>query len=252
MAELAPALDHLFNHQTHHRGQCHAILTGLGTEAPGLDLMGFYNEVGHGGLIRLGLIACRGPPAPLFTAAPRRPSSRRVRSMAEPQRRTDAEPHVAADDHFLIVEGRFYDDIGERLLAGAKAALDAAGASYDVVTMPGALEVPPAIAIAADDAASAGRSYGGAVALGCILRGETYHFEVVSNESARGLMALALERRMPIGNGILTVEDADQALARAEPSRGDKGGEAARAMLALWRLKTRPAVPAAAAAGSAP
>ena len=160
--------------------------------------------------------------------------------MAEPQRRTDAEPHVAADAHFLIVEGRFYDDIGDHLLAGAKAALDAAGATYDVVTMPGALEVPTAIAIAADNGAAGGRLYGGAVALGCILRGETYHFEVVSNESARGLMALALERRMPIGNGILTVEDEDQALARAEPARGDKGGEAARAMLALWRLKTRP------------
>ena len=162
--------------------------------------------------------------------------------MAEPQRRTDAEPHVAADDHFLIVEGRFYDDIGDHLLAGAKAALDAAGATHDVVTVPGALEVPTAIAIAVDNAATAGRPYGGAVALGCILRGETYHFEVVSNESARGLMALGLERRLPIGNGILTVEDADQALARAETSRGDKGGEAARAMLALWRLKAMPAM----------
>ena len=158
--------------------------------------------------------------------------------MAEPQRRTDAEPHVAADDHFLIVEGRFYDDVGDRLLAGAKAALDAAGATYDVVTMPGALEVPPAIAIVAENAAAAGKPYGGAVALGCVLRGETYHFEVVSNESAGGLMALALEWRMPIGNGILTVEDEDQAIVRAEPSRGDKGGEAARAMLALWRLKS--------------
>ena len=170
--------------------------------------------------------------------------------MAEPQRRTDAEPHVAADDRFLIVEGRFYDDIADRLLAGAKAALDLAGATYDVVTMPGALEVPPAIAIATENAAVAGRPYGGAVALGCILRGETYHFEVVSNESASGLMALALERRLPIGNGILTVEDPDQALARAEPSRGDKGGEAARAMLALWRLKVASATTGATAAGA--
>lgn len=157
--------------------------------------------------------------------------------MAEPQRRTDAEPHVAAGDHFLIVEGRFYDEIADHLLAGAKAALETAGASYDVVTMPGALEIPTAIAIAADGAAGAGRRYGGAVALGCIMRGETYHFEVVANESARGLTELALGRGFPVGNGILTVEDADQAMARAEPSRGDKGGEAARAMLALWRLK---------------
>ena len=157
--------------------------------------------------------------------------------MAEPQRRTDAEPHVAAHDHFLIVEGRFYDGVGDHLLAGATAALDAAGATYDVVTMPGALEVPAAIAIAADRGGSEGRAYAGAVALGCIMRGETYHFEVVSNESARGLMALALERRFPVGNGILTVEDEDQAMVRADRSRGDKGGEAARAMLALWRLK---------------
>ena len=128
--------------------------------------------------------------------------------------------------------------MGDHLLAGAKAALDAAGATFDVVTVPGALEVPVAIAIAADAAAAAGRPYGGAVALGCIMRGETYHFEVVSNESASGLMALALERRFPVGNGILTVEDEDQALARAAPGRGDKGGEAARAMLALWRLKS--------------
>ena len=157
--------------------------------------------------------------------------------MAEPQRRTDAEPHVAAHDHFLIVEGRFYDDIGDHLLAGAKAALDEAGATYDVVTMPGALEIPAAIAIAADRGGSEGRAYAGAVALGCIMRGETYHFEVVSNESARGLMALAVERRFPVGNGILTVEDEDQAMVRADRARGDKGGEAARAMLALWRLK---------------
>ena len=157
--------------------------------------------------------------------------------MAEPQRRTDTDPDIAAADHFLIVEGRFYDTIGDHLLAGAKAALDAAGATYDVVTVPGALEIPVAIAIAADGRGSQGRAYAGAVALGCIVRGETYHFEVVSNESARGLTTVALDRRLPIGNGILTVEDDDQALARAEPARGDKGGEAARAMLALWRLK---------------
>ncbi len=156
--------------------------------------------------------------------------------MAEPQRRSEAGP-VAAPAHFLIVEGRFYDAIGDRLLAGAKAALEAAGASYDIVTMPGALEVPAAIAIAVDAAAAAGHPYGGAVALGCIMRGETYHFEVVSNESARGLMDLAIRRGLPVGNGILTVENEAQASARAERSQGDKGGEAAKAMLALWRLK---------------
>ncbi len=157
--------------------------------------------------------------------------------MAEPQRRTDAEPSIAAADHFLIVEGRFYDAIGDHLLTGAKAALEAAGATYDVITMPGALEIPAAIAIAVEGRGSQGRPYGGAVALGCIMRGETYHFEVVSNESARGLTAIGLDHRFPVGNGILTVEDEDQAMARADASRGDKGGEAARAMLALWRLK---------------
>jgi 6,7-dimethyl-8-ribityllumazine synthase len=163
--------------------------------------------------------------------------------MAEPQRRSDSEPHVGSADHMLIVEGRFYDGIADHLLAGARAALDAAGATYDVVTMPGALEIPVAIAIAADRAAEAGRPYGGAVALGCVMRGETYHFEVVSNESAGGLMALALDRRLPVGNGILTVDDEDQAMVRAEAARGDKGGEAARAMLALWRLKNGAGAP---------
>ena len=159
--------------------------------------------------------------------------------MAEPQRRTDAEPHVAAKDHFLIVEGRFYDDVGDKLLAGAKSALETAGATFDVVTMPGALEVPIAIALALETGGSDGRDYAGAVALGCIMRGETYHFEIVANESARGLMNIGLERRLPVGNGILTVEDADQAMVRADPAQGDKGGEAARAMLALWRLQRR-------------
>ena len=155
--------------------------------------------------------------------------------MAEPQRRTPAEATAAAD-HFLIVEGRFYDTIGDHLLAGAKAALDAAGASYDVVTVPGALEVPIAIGMLTAGPIG-GQAYGGAVALGCIMRGETYHFEIVSNESARGLMDIGIARALPLGNGILTVEDEDQAMVRADPGRGDKGGEAAKAMLALWRLK---------------
>ncbi len=156
--------------------------------------------------------------------------------MAEPQRRTDTDPLVATA-RFLIVEGRFYDEIGDMLLAGATAALVAAGASIDTIRVPGALEIPAAIAIRIDAAAAAGRAYGGAVALGCIMRGETYHFEVVSNESARGLMSLAVGRGLPVGNGILTVENEAQARVRADPARGDKGGEAVKAMLALWRLK---------------
>ena len=157
--------------------------------------------------------------------------------MAEPQRRSEASSTIAAD-HFLIVEGRFYDEIGDRLLAGATAALQAAGATFDIVTMPGALEIPIAIAFAVDGAKEAGRPYAGVVALGCIMRGETYHFEVVSNESARGLMTVALDRALPVGNGILTVENEEQAMSRAERNQGNKGGEAANAMLALWRVKS--------------
>ena len=156
--------------------------------------------------------------------------------MAEPQRRVDANP-IVATAHFLIVEGRFYDDINDMLLSGATAALKAAGATFDLVRVPGALEIPTAIAIRLETSRARGRVYAGAVALGCIVRGETYHFEIVANESARGLMALAVQNRFPLGNGILTVEDDTQARVRADPEQGNKGGEAAQAMLALWRLQ---------------
>ncbi len=162
--------------------------------------------------------------------------------MAEPQRRNDASP-ISASAHFLIVEGRFYDDINDMLLSGATTALTAAGATFDVVQMPGALEVPTAIAIRLEASRASGPAYAGAVALGCIVRGETYHFEIVANESARGLMALAVQERFPLGNGILTVEDDTQARVRADPEQGNKGGEAAQAMLALWRLKQLAGVP---------
>jgi 6,7-dimethyl-8-ribityllumazine synthase len=134
----------------------------------------------------------------------------------------------------LIVEGRFYSDIADELLAGAKDALDAFGAKHDVVTVPGALEIPAVIAMA-----EKWEDYHGYVALGCVIRGETYHFEIVSNESARGLMDLATRERVAIGNGILTVEDEAQAWARAKVSEGDKGGQAARACLDLIALKRR-------------
>ena len=130
---------------------------------------------------------------------------------------------------FHIVEARFYGDIADRLAAGAGAALEAAGAAHDRIEVPGALEIPGAIAMAA----AKRRRYDGYVALGCVIRGETYHFEVVCNESARGLMDLALNSRLAIGNGILTVENRGQAEERADPSRGDKGGAAARAALAM-------------------
>jgi 6,7-dimethyl-8-ribityllumazine synthase len=139
----------------------------------------------------------------------------------------------------LIVEARFYSDLADELLKGASDALEAFGAVYDVVTVPGALEIPGAIAMAAEAGhgpAGAG-PYDGYVALGTVIRGETYHFEIVSNESARGLMDLTIGKRLCIGNGILTVEDEAQAWARAKASEGDKGGGAARAALTMISLR---------------
>jgi 6,7-dimethyl-8-ribityllumazine synthase len=133
----------------------------------------------------------------------------------------------------LIAEARFYPHLGDLLLAGARAAIEAAGHDHDTVTVPGALELPGAIALAA----KSGR-YCGFVALGTIIRGETYHFEIVANESARGLMELTLQG-VPVGNGILTVEDEAQAIVRADPAQADKGGDAARAALALVDLAVR-------------
>jgi 6,7-dimethyl-8-ribityllumazine synthase len=139
----------------------------------------------------------------------------------------------------LIVEARFYEDIADALLAGATRALQKAGAVFDRVSVPGSLEVAPAIAIAADAAERSGRPYDGAVALGCVIRGETLHFEIVSQESARALLELSVARRLPIGNGILTVDTNAQAWTRARPEEADKGGDAARAALSLVRLKRR-------------
>ncbi len=135
--------------------------------------------------------------------------------------------------HLLIVEARFYDTLADAELAGARAALEAAGATHDLLTVPGALEIPAAIAFA-----DAGGQYDGYVALGCVIRGETYHFEVVAGESARAIMALTLDG-LAIGNGILTVENEAQAWARARASEKDKGGEAAKAALAMIGVKTR-------------
>jgi 6,7-dimethyl-8-ribityllumazine synthase len=141
--------------------------------------------------------------------------------------------------HLLIVEARFYDDISDALLDGAKSALDAAGASYDVVTVPGALDIPAAIAMALDGMDSGTVAYDGFVALGMVIRGETYHFDIVSNESARALMDIAVSESLPIGNGILTVENEAQAWARARKSELDKGGFAARAALTMIELKDK-------------
>ena len=156
--------------------------------------------------------------------------------MAEARRSANSESTVEGA-RILILEARFYDDIADALLAGAVHALQAAGAQHDRVTVPGALEIPAAIAIAIDAAKDAERPYDGAVALGCVIRGETFHFEIVSQESARALMDLAVSRGLPLGNGILTVDSESQAWARAHREEGDKGGDAARAALAMVRLK---------------
>ena len=133
----------------------------------------------------------------------------------------------------LIVEARFYPHLNDMLLAGARAAIEAAGHKHETITVPGALEVPAAIALAARSG-----SFCAFVALGVVIRGETFHFEIVAQESARGLLALTLDG-FAIGNGILTVENEAQAIARADPAEADKGGDAARAALALFDLAER-------------
>ncbi|WP_193175454.1 6,7-dimethyl-8-ribityllumazine synthase [Oricola nitratireducens] len=142
-----------------------------------------------------------------------------------------------ADDapHLLIVEARFYEGLSEALLDGAKAALDEAGATYEVVTVPGALEIPATISFALEG----DREFDGFVALGVVIRGETYHFEIVANESSRALMSLAVEEAAAIGNGILTVENEAQAWARARREESDKGGFAARAALTMIALREK-------------
>ena len=134
---------------------------------------------------------------------------------------------------FLIVEARFYSHLNDMLIAGAKAALEDAGHEVEVLTVPGALEIPGAVALAAESG-----EYAGFVAIGVVIRGETYHFEIVAGESARGLLALTMDG-LAIGNGILTVENEIQAVVRADPAQKDKGGEAAKAAMALLDLQTR-------------
>jgi 6,7-dimethyl-8-ribityllumazine synthase len=134
--------------------------------------------------------------------------------------------------HLMIVEARFYDEIADLLLEGARRALDAAGATFDQVTVPGALEVPAAIRLALRT-----DRYDAFVALGCVIRGETAHYDIVAGESARGLMDLAVHHGALIGNGILTTESGAQARVRADPAGKDKGGDAARAALALLQVE---------------
>ena len=139
----------------------------------------------------------------------------------------------------LIVEARYYGGIADELLAGARAVLDACEVSSDVVTVDGALEIAPMIAIALEIAHGRGRPYDAAVALGCVIRGETGHYDIVAGESARALMDISIADRIPIGNGILTVETEEQAWARARVSDMNKGGGAAEAALAVLRARQR-------------
>jgi len=144
-----------------------------------------------------------------------------------------------AKAHLLIVEARFHDDLADALLEGATGALDEAGATYDVVTVPGSLEIPAVICFALDGAAEGGTHYDGFVALGTVIRGDTYHFDIVANESSRALMDLSVQEAVAIGNGILTTENDAQAWARARKTEGDKGGFAARAALTMIALKEK-------------
>jgi 6,7-dimethyl-8-ribityllumazine synthase len=159
--------------------------------------------------------------------------------MAEPRRADKAEEGDVAGARILVVEARFYDDIADALLAGARRVLEAEGAAFDRISVPGSLEIPAAIAMALDAAERKQRPYDGVVALGCVIRGDTIHFDIVAIESARALMDLAVARRLPVGNGILTVDTEAQAWTRARMEEGDKGGDAARAALAMVRIRRR-------------
>lgn len=156
--------------------------------------------------------------------------------MAAPKRKA-SKPAKSAGVRILVVEARFYDEIADALLAGCANALDEAKASWDSVSVPGSLEIAPAIAIAIDAAEKQKTPYDGVVALGCVIEGETFHFEIVAMQSARSLIDLSVALRLPIGNGILTVDNEAQAWKRARLTEGDKGGDAARAALALVAIK---------------
>jgi 6,7-dimethyl-8-ribityllumazine synthase len=143
------------------------------------------------------------------------------------------DPTADRKPHLLVIEARFYDDIADEMLAGAKAAIERAGATFERVTVPGALEIPAALSMAL----SGKKRFDGFVALGCVIRGETAHFDIVANESARALMELAVAHKLALGNGILTVENDEQAWARARVNEQNKGGAAAEAALAMIALK---------------
>src|ERR1041384_3207551 len=157
--------------------------------------------------------------------------------MAAPKRKADKKPTKPSGARILVVEARFYDAISDALLAGCSKALDEAKASWDSIVVPGALEIVPAIAIAVDAAEKQKRPYDGVVALGCVIQGETFHFDIVAMQSARALLDYSVRTGIPCGNGILTTDTEAQAWARARITEQDKGGDAARATLALIAIK---------------
>jgi 6,7-dimethyl-8-ribityllumazine synthase len=159
--------------------------------------------------------------------------------MAAPKRKpgTKTAKPAGPSARILVVEARFYNDIADALLAGAAKALDEAKAAFDLITVPGSLEIVPAIAIAVEAAEKQKKPYDGVVALGCVIQGETFHFDIVAMQSARALIDYSVQHRLPCGNGILTTDNEAQAWARARLTEQDKGGDAARAALALIALK---------------
>jgi 6,7-dimethyl-8-ribityllumazine synthase len=161
--------------------------------------------------------------------------------MVAPKRKPGTKTEKAPNTRILVVEARFYNDIADELLSGCTRALGEAGATWDVVTVPGSLEIVPAIAIAVEAAAKQKKPYDGAVALGCVIQGETFHFDIVSMQSARALIDYSVQHQFPCGNGILTVDTEPQAWARARVAEQNKGGEAARAALSLVALKRQSA-----------
>jgi 6,7-dimethyl-8-ribityllumazine synthase len=146
-----------------------------------------------------------------------------------------AEPHIRA--HVLIIEARFYDKISDMMVEGAIAALADRGATFTRLSVPGALEIPQVLGAAAAARVAGRTSFDGAIALGCVIRGETAHYDIVCNNANHWLMDIAMRQDVPVGNGILTVESEAQAIARAEGGSKGKGGDAARACLRLIELK---------------
>ncbi|MFG1188337.1 6,7-dimethyl-8-ribityllumazine synthase [Xanthobacter flavus] len=160
--------------------------------------------------------------------------------MVTTRRETAVEADSALEGaRVVIVEGRYYEALADELLAGARAVLEAAGVAFDVITVPGALEIPVAAEIAIAASEEGGEPVDAVVGLGVVIRGETFHFDIVAGESARGIMELGMAHALPVGNGILTVDTEAQAWERARVSEGNKGGGAAEAALSLLRLKRR-------------